>query len=209
MSNAILSKSKFIHIPKCGGTAIQSALWRIGCIKDKSQAFTEPHYGHLYASQMPVDDKINFAFVRNPIAWWHSWYWWNKNQTSSRFGEHELKTKSFDQWIDEYGQFWLGMFTTQVKRYLGEDENFPTTNKVTLIGKSENLYSDLKNILNKIGEPYNEYTLDMHIHQKISLQSDHVNIQTYNREDISIESRKIIYQTESEIFNRFGYDITQ
>lgn len=209
MSNAILPKSKFIHIPKCGGTAVQSALWRIGCIKDNSQGFSEPHFGHLYASQMPEDKRINFAFVRNPITWWQSWYWWNKSQPLSRFNGQELKTKSFDQWIDEYGQFWLGMFTTQVKRYLGEDENFPTINKVTLIGKSETLYIDLRNILNKIGERYDEGTLDMIINQEITLPNDHVNIQKYNREAISIETRKIIYQTEREIFNRFDYDITQ
>lgn len=209
MSNAILPKSKFIHIPKCGGTAIQSTLWRIGCIKDRSQVFSEPHFGHLYPSQMPEDNRINFAFVRNPITWWQSWYWWNKTQALSRFNGQELKTKSFDQWIDEYGQFWLGMFTTLVKRYLGEDENFPTTNKVTLIGKSETLYIDLRNILNKIGERYDEGALDMIINQEIMLPNDHVNIQKYNRDAISIETRKIIYQTEREIFNRFDYDITQ
>lgn len=209
MSNAILPKSKFIHIPKCGGTAVQSALWRIGCIKDDSQAFYEPHFGHLYASQMPEDKRINFAFVRNPITWWQSWYWWNKNQPLSRFNGQELKTKSFDQWIDEYGQFWLGMFTTQVKRYLGEDENFPTTNKVTLIGKCENLYIDLRDILNKIGESYDKGALDMIVNHEAPLPDRQINIQKYNREAISIETRKIIYQTEREIFNRFDYDITQ
>jgi hypothetical protein len=207
MSNAILSKSKFIHIPKCGGTAIQSVLWNIGCIKNHSQSCIGLNYGHLYPSQMPNDGKINFAFIRNPITWWRSWYWWNKTQPLSRFNSREIETESFDQWINEYGQSWLGMFTMQVKRYLGEDENFPSTNKVTLIGKSENLYTDLKTILNKIGENYNEAALDLHINQKISLLPADVNIQKYNREDISIETRKIIYQTEREIFDRFDYDI--
>lgn len=207
MSNAILSKSKFIHIPKCGGTAIQSVLWRIGCIKDDYQSFTQPQFGHLYASQMPEDKRINFTFVRNPITWWQSWYWWNKLQPLSRFNSQELKTKSFDEWIDQYGQFWLGMFTTHVKRYFGEDENFPTNNKVTLVGKSENLYVDLKNILNEIGETYDASAMDMVIKNEILLPDSHTNIQKYDRESISLESKKIIYQTEKEIFDRFGYDI--
>ena len=205
MANAILPRSKFIHIPKCGGTAILSTFWRLGCIKDKSQVFSEPHFGHLFASQMPEDQRINFSFIRNPITWWHSWYWWNKNQPLSRFNGQEIKTKSFDQWIDEYGQFWLGMFTKIVKRYLGEDPNFPTTNKVTLIGKTEHLFVDLGNILDSIGEEYNKDELQKLIEYRSLLPRNESNIQTYNRREVSNSTKDIIYKTEKEIFTRFNY----
>jgi hypothetical protein len=207
MSNAILPKSKFIHIPKCGGTAIQSVLWRVGCIRDKSQGFTEPHFGHLYASQMPEDNRTNFAFVRNPVTWWHSWYWWNKTQALSRFNGQELKTESFDEWINDYGQFWLGMYTTMIKRYLGEDKNFPTTNKVELIGKVEHLFTDLKTILDEIGEQYDVQALDDIINKKIILPKNHLNSQSYERGVIADSTKKIILQTEHEIFTRFGYGL--
>lgn len=207
MSNAILSKSKFIHIPKCGGTAIQSVLWRIGCIRDKSQVFSEPHFGHLYASQMPADNRINFAFVRNPVTWWHSWYWWNKSQALSRFNGQELKTESFDEWVHEYGPFWLGMYTTMIKRYFGEDENFPTTNKVTLVGKAEHLFTDLKTILDNIGEKYDEQILDDIINKRLVLPGNEVNSQKYERGTIADSTKKIILQTEREIFTRFEYGL--
>lgn len=209
MSNAILDKSKFIHIPKCGGTAVQSALWQIGCIKDKSQMFTEPHFGHLFASQMPVDERINFAFVRNPITWWHSWYWWNKTQPLSRFNGQELKTKSFDQWIDEYGQMWLGMFSMMLKRYLGEDDDFKTTNKVTMIGKTEHLFVDLKRILQEIGEHFDECILDDIINKKIVFDHHDSNAQKYDRNKMSASTKNIIYQTEKDVFVRFKYGIPE
>jgi len=205
MSNAILQNSKFIHIPKCGGTSIQSILWNVGCIKDKDQEFTTPHNGHLFASQMPQDNRVNFTFVRNPITWWHSWYHWNKMQPLSRFSGDELKSKSFDQWIDDYGQFWLGKFTMLVKRYLGEDANFPTTNKVTKIGKTEHLYKDLINILDEIGEPYNAVRMQDLADGKVKMPPTHTNAQVYDRKDISSATKSIIYKTEKEIFTKFNY----
>jgi len=205
MSNVILQNSKFIHIPKCGGTAIQSILWNIGCIKDKNQVFTTPHHGHLFASQMPEDNKINVTFIRNPITWWHSWYYWNKTQTNSRFDDMELKTKSFDEWINDYGQDWLGKFTITVKRYMGEDANFPTTNKVTKVGKSEHLYRDLQTILDEINEPYNAERLKDLATGKILMPPSHINAQVYDRKNISQSTKDIIYKTEKEIFTRFNY----
>lgn len=206
MSNAILSHSKFIHIPKCGGTAIQSALWNIGCIQEDTFVYKKPHNGHLFASQMKDDGKPCFAFVRNPITWWQSYYYWNMNTDHSRFNGDELKTTSFDQWVDEYGQYWLGKFTLNVKRYLGEDGNFPTTNIVNHVGKTETVFQDLKNILNKLEQPYNKVRLDDIIKGSYNLWPEsHLNIQKYNKSDISSVTKEIIYKTEIEIFERFDY----
>lgn len=206
MSNIILSKSKFIHIPKCGGTAIQSLLWNIGCVTNKSQTYVDDPllFGHLFPSQMPDDNKVNFTFVRNPISWWQSWYWWNKTQELSRFNGAEKETESFDKWVEEYGQLWLGLYSLQLKRYLGEDKNFPTTNRVTLIGKCENLYADLKNILDVIGEEYDADKLDNFIAGSSKLPKEYSNTQSYNR-SVSSATKQLIYQTEKEVFTRFGY----
>jgi hypothetical protein len=202
MSNAILNNSKFIHIPKCGGTSVQAALWYIGCIKDRSQSFVgyPIHHGHLFASQMPEDDKSCFTFIRNPISWWHSYYHWNKT-SDSRFILCEKSTLNFDQWISEYGQFWLGHYSKLIRRYLGEDENFPTENKIRLIGKTENLHHDLRNILDTCGEPYIAHKMQELIDKNLTS-----NAQTYNKQ-ISLESKNIIYNTEKEIFDRFNYTI--
>lgn len=206
MSNIILDKSKFIHIPKCGGTAIQAALWRLGCVTDQSQRFTTPHFGHLFASQMAEDERINFAFVRNPVTWWHSFYHWNMRQALSRFNGQELKTTSFNQWIDEYGQFWLGLYTKITKRYMGEDPHFPTKNKVTLVGKCEHLYSDLKDILCSIGERYDAAVMEELIKSDYTIPVQYSNRQEYDRANISQQTREIIYATERPMFDEFKYN---
>lgn len=206
MSNAILSHSKFIHIPKCGGTAIQSTLWYIGCIRKHEQVYSKPHNGHLFASQMEDDGKPCFAFVRNPITWWQSYYHWNMNMEHSRFDGDELKTTSFDQWVEEYGQYWLGKFTLNVKRYLGEDENFPTTNIVNHVGKTETVFEDLKRLLDELEQPYDKTKLKevMDGGYKAWPES-HVNVQKYDKNAISSQTKEIVYKTEKEIFERFGY----
>lgn len=208
MSNAILNSSKFIHIPKCGGTAVQSALWQLGLIKDRSQSFTAPHHGHLFASQMPEDYRKNFTFVRNPITWYQSWYHWNMQQPLSRFSGDELKTKSFDQWIDEYGQFWLGIYGVLIKRYFGEDDNFPTTNKIHFVGKVENLYTDLGLALEACEESYDANILrDLKSGALQQLQRQ-TNRQSYNRSAITQSSKDIIYKVELPVFNRFHYGLS-
>lgn len=206
MSNVILSKSKFIHIPKCGGTAIESALWATGCVKNAEHVIRSPHYGHLFASQMPEDDKPNFTFIRHPVTWWESWYHWNKSQPNSRFNAEELKTRSFDEWINDYGQFWLGLYSKIVDRYMGLDPNFPTSNKVTHVGRTEKLYDDLMRILEELDEPYKKAVLisikeGSHVRSRM-----YTNVQKYEKNKYSQATADIIYQTELPIFDKFGYE---
>jgi len=205
MSNCILEKCNFIHIPKCGGTALHTALWRIKAITDKSQELKSPHYGHLFASQMPENGKPFFTFVRHPVSWWMSFYHWNKNPEHSRFSQPERDTESFDEWIRDYGQFWLGHYTTLVLRYLGKDPLFPSNNKVEFIGRTEHLFKDLKTMLSVIGQPYRMDIMNDLILGKLELNSTLSNTQQYDRNAVSEESKQVIYKCESYMYNNFGY----
>lgn len=209
MANATLSHSKFIHIPKCGGTALQTALWYIECIKDKSQSFSTPQYGHLFASQMPNDGKPCFTFVRNPVTWWQSFYYWNMNLQHSRFSEPELKTTSFNQWLNDYGEFWLGLYSRLVYRYTGSDNKFnvPACNVILPehVGKTENLYNDLKLTLLLLGQPFNKDKMDALIAGKVTFLPEHANVQNYNRSAISPASIDLIRATEKHVIERYGY----
>lgn len=203
MSNCILPRSKFIHIPKCGGTAVVSVLWNIGLIKDHKQVISEPHYGHLFASQMPVDERINFTFVRNPITWWHSWYAWNKSQPLSRFNGAELSTKSFNEWARDYGQMWFGMYTRIIDRYMGLDPDFPSKTVVTKTGRVENLFNDLENILIECGEVFSVDKLRNAVKDKSG--DIKFNRQKYDRAAVADDVVDCIYRTEKSVFKKFGY----
>lgn len=207
MSNCILEKCNFVHIPKCGGTSILTALHMLGCIRDQDkQVILRPHYGHLFASQMPENGLPFFSFVRHPVSWWESFYHWNMNPEHTRFCEAELQTKSINEWIQDYGQLWLGFYSRMVKRYLGEDPNFPTRNLVKLIGTTENLFPSLKQIFDFVGQYYQPNVMNQLIAGTANFKPEWSNTQNYSRAAVSAEHAKLICKVENEIIREFYPD---
>jgi len=208
MSNYKLSHCNFIHIPKCGGTALNTALWQLGVITDRdNQIIAAPAYGHLFPSQMPENGKPFFSFVRHPVSWWMSFYHWNMNPEHSRFSEQERTTTSFDEWVRDYGQAWLGYYTMIVRRYLGKDLLFPSNNKVDFIGRTEYMFNDLRNIFNTVGQPYKVDVMKNLVSGKLSIDPAYANIQQYDRTAVSTESRELIQKCEQFMYVTFGYKL--
>ncbi len=205
MSNMLLKKCNFLHIPKCGGTYINTILWRLGCINDRSNHILSPGYGHLFPSQMPDDGKPLFTFVRHPVAWWKSFYHWNMHLEHSRFSGQEKETKSFDEWINDYGEFWLGFYTHLVKRYTGVESVFPNSKVVSLVGKTENLEPDLKRLLDLTGEPYHKHVMVEVLNKTLYVKDEHTNIQVYDRCAVSEESKKVIIISEQYVLDTYNY----
>jgi len=202
MSSLLLSKSSFIHIPKCAGTLIQAILNRTQLAKLRYKA---PQDGHLFLHQMP-DSKntYNFTFVRDPYTWWPSFWQWSKSGAADRFSKAEKECPDFNTWVKDYGPFWLGFYSQLVRRYIGEDDLYQSENKMHFIGKSEVVYNDLYTALKNAGEVFDE-----DLYKKITSPNDNSvtkwsNKQEYNRE-ISDSSKEIIYNTEKWIFDRFQY----
>jgi hypothetical protein len=195
MSNLILNKSVFIHIPKCAGTLIQAVLHRSGLVKHR---YTTPHSGHLFLHQMPQDsDLFYFCFVRHPYTWWPSFWKYSKMHT---------EVSDFNDWVRDYGPKFLGMYTNMVKRYIGEDAAYENKLKMSFIGKVENINEDLILALNTAKEEFNQQNaLNMisNPDNDIMLQRWQ-NKQIYKRE-INDQSKEIIYKTEKWIFDRFNY----
>jgi hypothetical protein len=205
MSNILLAKSNFIHIPKGGGTTVNTALWRLGLVGSVDRQIMTPHYGHLFPSQMPENPHPFFTFVRHPVSWWMSFYHWNMNAEHTRFSEQERATNSFDEWIRDYGPFWLGHYSMLVRRYTGNDPSFPSTKKVELIGRTESLFRDLRNILNILGEEYKVDVMKDLIAGRLQFNQALANTQTYDHNDVSMESREIIRDCEQYMYLTFGY----
>lgn len=202
MSNLLLPKSSFIHIPKCAGTHLQNFLFHLGLPKYR---YNEPQDGHLFLHQMKESkDTYNFCFIRHPYTWWPSFYEWSK---STRFSQMERQCPNFDTWIQDYGAFWLGLYTQLVKRYIGEDPVYACEIKMDYIGKVESLYEDLLIILKNAGEDFEENYFHKLVTEADTRESliKWANKQEYKRE-ISDDSKELIYKTEKWIFDRFNYD---
>lgn len=202
MSNIKLKKSNFIHIPKCAGTFAQAILYKLDLV---SGACYRPSNGHLFLNQMPdKDTKFNFCFVRHPYTWWPSFWNWSKRD---RFSEMEKECPNFDTWIQEYGPFWMGHYSKLVQRYIGEDPIFNTTGaKMHFIGKTENLFQDLKTALALSEEKFSEELFDK-IEKEYMSDFDilpSLNKGKYNK-NISDVSKELIYKTEKYVFDKFNY----
>ena len=201
MSNLLLPKSSFIHIPKCAGTHLQNFLYHLELPKYR---YNEPQDGHLFLHQMTESkDTYNFCFVRHPYTWWPSFYEWSKN---TRFSDMEKQSLNFDTWIKDYGAFWMGLYTQLVKRYIGEDPVYVSDIKMNFVGKTETLYSDLFTILKNSKEVFDENKFQNLIKEADTRESliKWSNKQEYKRE-ISKESKDVIYKTEKWMFDRFDY----
>ena len=195
MSNLILNKSTFIHVPKCAGTVIQAVLCHSNLVRYR---YSMPHSGHLFLHQMPQDsDLFHFCFVRHPYTWWPS-FW--------KYSKMDNEDPNFNNWIRDYGPKFMGMYTNMVKRYLGEDAAFKTDLKISFIGKVENINTDLILALKMANEDFDQSKVldlisNVETNEKISRWQ---NKQQYNRE-ISNEAKEIIFNTEKWIFERFNY----
>lgn len=201
MSNLLLNKSSVIHIPKCAGTFLQAFLFALGLPKYR---YTYPQDGHLFLHQMTQSiNTYNFTFVRHPYTWWPSFYHWSKKD---RLSEMERQCIDFDTWIQDYGPFWMGLYTKLVKRYIGEDPIYASNVKMHFIGKTENIFEDLKTALTNAGEEFNKYRFQnlVETHKTNEFLVKWSNTQTYFR-DISDASKEIIYKNEEYIFNKFNY----
>jgi hypothetical protein len=201
VSNLLLPKSSVIHIPKCGGTFLQGFLYRLSLPKFR---YSTPHDGHLFLHQMTESlNTYNFTFVRHPYRWWPSFYHWSKK---SRFGEMERECSDFDTWMQDYGPFWMGLYTQLIKRYTGEDPAYKTDVKINFIGKTENLLSDLHTALTEAEEVFDEKLFKHMVEhpEKHEYLTKWSNKQVYDP-NISKESKQIIYKCERYVFDKFEY----
>ena len=116
----------------------------------------------------------------------------------------ERLTSDFDTWIQDYGPFWLGLYTQLFKRYTGEDPAYPCKARIHFIGKTENIFEDLHTALTNAREDFNEKAFRYFVKTHTTSLAKWSNVQDYERE-ISDASKDIIYQTEKYMFERFDY----
>jgi len=114
---------------------------------------------------------------------------------------------SFDDWFKVENPFWLGHYATLVKRFIGVDDIYTTSNKINFVGKTENIKEDLYSALQAAEEPLKggrkyEDLFEAPTIKKLLIKWG--NVQEYERE-ISDESKDLIYRGEKWVFDTFNY----
>lgn len=228
---AILLKEKviFLHIPKTAGS------WIVSLLRDLDLYETEvgPAHadyervfnfsGHYVGNYLRKSIRYNcffdshlkncrsFAFVRNPVSYYESWWrfmedqnWrkFSRDQNASRFGLkadlwHPYKQMeswgrvSFDEFVERVISDCPGFVSSLYEKYI------PFGTHV-VVGKQENLVSDFKKIISLF---YGE-TFAAGIPSKPAVNRSRT---PSPRWDCNL--RKEVIRTEYSAFRRFNYDI--
>jgi hypothetical protein len=148
MATAILPNSRFLHIPKTGGSWVCTVLEKSGI---GELAFTK--LPHPIRRTSPGQGLFTFAFVRHPLTWFQS-YWKYKFKTGHwnpyRSLDAECRANTFHQFLDNVIEKCPGFYSEYLLHFVG-----PPNNPIDFIGKQENLVEDLLTALDLAKEQYN------------------------------------------------------
>ena len=156
----------FYHIPKTGGTWVKVALKEAGVKTGAVRTTGGPHpfnlkWAHACPGTVPErskDGRFSFCFVRQPIAWYTS-YWAFRSRKGARRDENfpadGLWSDDFDQFVNNLLDAYPGGFVTALYQYY----TGARCDKVDFIGRQETLADDLVKALTLAGETFDEAAL--------------------------------------------------
>ena len=149
--------------------------------------------------------KGSFAFVRNPLEWYRSWWLYRVRVGLGRMPAWSGEQIAYDAWDEVFNRFVLnvtelqpGFLTRLFERYVGTRER-PLVDR---IGRVETLRSDLKQFLGEFGETVpNPNVMD-------ELADYNTNGRGAPRPPYEPHALQRVVETERTIFERFNYPET-
>lgn len=191
----------YIHMPKTGGSFVRTVIQAHAPKAWELQVFdTHPSVHDIPDSHR---DLPKFAFVRNPFAWYVSWYHFLKSNGKNDLFEDisDGGRLGFDESIrnalqtkDEFARG-EGPYTQALRGMLG-----PQLEGVR-VGKVENLRNDLLQILGDIVEIPEPMAEAIRAAPKVNV-SKHDHYSRY----FDSELRALIEERDSETLAYFGYE---
>lgn len=182
----------FLHIPKCGGTSIESIFgaWQ----NDRSKSYfnvgkNKQHYFlHEILNENPsCDHYFKFAFVRNPFARVYSEYQYIKKRKKIKF---DLTFSEFCSNLDENIRLYSYSYHNALLSDYVLDQNNKTT--VDFIGKLENFQVDFNILCDYLNIPPTTLPQDMR-----GSYADHYS-NHYDKDSITSVSKK--YERDLDYF---------
>tara|TARA_B100001175_G_C19426360_1_gene598824 strand:- start:15 stop:650 length:636 start_codon:yes stop_codon:yes gene_type:complete len=202
-----LTKSCFVHTPKCAGRWIKKYLQQSVTITDREYKGTlgEKNHEHYAPTWEELADKKPFAFVRHPITWLASLHnhrmrkkssyatnghWFGEKFPLEKIGDNDWNkfvsnVCEYPNWIQEYFDMYVGPYSDKI-----------------LIGKMETVEQDLLRILDEVGEPHDKNKIlgkgvEPHRARPLGTQ---IRLRQLSKKEINS-----LYDTQKITFEKYGY----
>lgn len=179
----ILEKVAFFHIPKTGGNTVRKMLNESAEVLAEFRQHPNPRNVLYHKGQLA------FTFVRHPLNWYRSFF---AHRDRNGWRPHEggidlYQSKSFNEWVTKVCE--------EVPHYLTAMYGRRITDKITFVGKQENLIEDLVKVLKMAKQPFDEKKLR---------EVEPVNVGN-NIPDYDPAVAEKVMKSESQIITKYNY----
>jgi hypothetical protein len=157
MATLITPRTRFLHVPKTGGTWVTQALQVAGVPCQIVWTRLGPgSRGHATLEQTRAySDRFSFAFVRHPLDLYRSrWAANTKDGWPMNRFLHDARSADFPGFVDRVIERHPGFAGRHFAEFTG-----PAENEIAFVGRYETLVDDLVRALDAAGENYDEAAL--------------------------------------------------
>jgi hypothetical protein len=189
----ILPHSCFLHVPKTGGSWVKKAIMAAGV---SAQEHSIDGYTHLGLEHCPDPARFRFAFVRNPLALYKSY--WQFKMTVGWDAANALdeccQSDDFDAFVRKVLSAFPGIYARTLRDFVG-----PVEAPIEFVGRYENLVEDLVTALTLAGERFDASAIR-------TLPAYNVSDKQKAPASYTPQLELAVRAAEAEVFERFGYD---
>ena len=187
-------KCVFIHVPKCAGSSVCSALL------DGRWPGHLPYY--WYEQQFPrhCEDSFKFAFVRDPLERAYSAYAYLRN---NRMGERDLQAQALVSHYRDFDHFvagWLHPDNLRRQLHFAPQTDFLVDHMgqmaMDFLGRQESLQRDFQHLCERLGVD----TSLPHLNVSLERRSEPV------RDFCTLRTRRLVRRAYQRDYEVLGYE---
>lgn len=196
-------KAAFVHVPKTGGDAVTKFLLRQ--IPESRHSGGGKHWPRWMHRGIPPNFRT-FAFVREPVAWYRSFYSFITQHFIIPHGQYPIFEPGMYHLMRRWEKYDFSSFENMVYSVYRDEPAYYTrmlewmigpegSGMTNFVGKQETLSQDLSEILGHLG------CREQAIRAK---RTPRIN-SSKSKFDVSSEIRELIHSQEHAVYRRFRY----